>query len=64
MSWDDPLEGEDPDGLHPLYVWIEEGMTDWDLYTGFRKSGAPCIGAHVVRQPSGDEPGIGVVSFR
>jgi hypothetical protein len=62
--------GSDPDefesaGHHWLHIWIDEGMTGQELYTGLRRAGVPCTDACVVREASAEEPeGVGALAFR
>jgi hypothetical protein len=64
VGWADSSEWNG-DNHWVIYVWFFEGTTDWDLYMGFRRAGAPCSGAWVVRAPCVEEPqGIGALVFR
>ncbi len=46
-------------------MWIDAGLTGWELYNGFRRAGVPCLDARVVREASAEEPlGVGALALR
>ncbi len=65
MGWGSDGDEWETTGHYWLHVWIHEGMTGWQLYDGFRRAGAPCTDARVVREPSAEERlGVAALAFR
>jgi hypothetical protein len=65
VGWGSDADDWETSGHHWLHVWIDKGTTGRQLYNGFRRAGAPCTDARVVREPAGEEAeGVGALAFR